>query len=79
MDVLLPVIWVLIRVHVVQDQLKEDELLRDSAERVVEAEHVVSILRFNAGQRAQGGTSSRVCVSKVRARGRGCNLRVDPV
>lgn len=79
MDILLPVFWVLIRVHVVQDQLKEDELLRDSTKRVVEAEHVVSILCFNAGQRAQGGTSSRVCVSKVRLRGHSCNLRVNPV
>lgn len=28
-DVLLPVIWVFICIHVVQDQLEEDELLRD--------------------------------------------------
>lgn len=47
MNVLLPVIWVFIRVHVVQDQLKEDDLLRDGAKCVVEAEHVVSILCFN--------------------------------
>ncbi len=53
MDILLPVIWVFIRVHVVQDQLKEDELLGDGAERVVKTEHVVSILSFHTGGKAQ--------------------------
>lgn len=50
MDVLFPVIWIFIHIHVVQDQLEEDELLRDGTKRVVEAEHVVSILSFNAGE-----------------------------
>lgn len=50
MDVLFPVIWVFIHIHVVQDQLKEDELLSDGTKRVVEAEHVVSILSFYAGE-----------------------------
>lgn len=49
-DVLLPVIWVFICIHVVQDQLEEDELLRDWAERVVKAEHVVSLLSVYAGR-----------------------------
>lgn len=54
MNILLPVIWVFIGIHVVQDQLKEDDLLRDSTECVVEAEHVVSILSFNtAGKQRQ--------------------------
>lgn len=53
MDVLFPVIWVFIHIHVVQDQLEEDELLRDGTKRVVKAEHVVSILSFNAGERIQ--------------------------
>lgn len=62
-DVLLPVVWFLICIHVVQDQLKEDELLGDGTERVVEAEHVVSILSFNTGRKPQGSESScmRLC------------------
>lgn len=54
MDIFLPVVWVVTCIHVVQDQLKEDELLGDGTERVVKAEHVVSILSFNPGERAQG-------------------------
>lgn len=51
MDELLPVVAVFLCIHVVQDQLKEDELLRDGAEGVVEAEHVVSVLQsFYAGR-----------------------------
>lgn len=60
-DVLLPVVWILICIHVVQDQLEEDELLGDSTERVVEAKHVVSILSFNTGggkKKTQGSVSS---------------------
>lgn len=53
MDVLFPLIWVFIRMHVVHDQLEEDELLRDGTKRVVKAEHVVSILSFNARERIQ--------------------------
>lgn len=52
MHILLPLIWFFIGFHVVQDQLKEDDLLRDGAERVVEAEHVVSLLSFNTGEKA---------------------------
>lgn len=51
MDILLPVVWFFICIHVVQDQLKEDELLGDGTERVVKAEHVVSILSFNTGDK----------------------------
>lgn len=55
MDVLFPVVWVFSHFHVVQDQLEEDELLRDGAKRVVEAEHVVSVLSFDAGEEIPGG------------------------
>lgn len=53
MDVLLPVIWISICIHVVQNQLKEDEFFRDGTECVVKAEHVVSILSLNTGGKAQ--------------------------
>lgn len=65
MDVLFPVIWAFIRIHVVQYQLKEDELLRDGTKRVVEAEHVVSILSFNAGERIQKAKKLQVCISNA--------------
>lgn len=52
MHVLLPLIWFFVVFHVVQDQLKEDGFLGDGAERVVEAEHVVSLLSFNTGEEA---------------------------
>lgn len=55
MDVLFPVVWVFSHFHVVQDQLEEDELLRDGTKRVVEAEHVVSVLSFDAGEEIPGG------------------------
>lgn len=62
MDVLLPVVWASSCIHVVQDQLKEDELLRDGAKRVVEAEHVVPVLGFDAGER-KGKTINDTSVS----------------
>lgn len=52
MHVLLPLIWFFIDFHIVQDQLKEDDLLRDGTERVVEAEHVVPFLSFNTEEKA---------------------------
>ena len=56
-NVLLPVVVVLyVLIHVVQDQLKEDDLLRYGAERVVKAKRVISVLRFNS----RGNTSRSV-------------------
>lgn len=53
MDIFLPVVWVFICIHVVQDQLEEDHLLRDGTEGVVKAEHVVSILCFDPAGKTQ--------------------------
>lgn len=80
MDVLFPLIWVFIRMHVVHDQLEEDELLRDGAKRVVKAEHVVSILSFNARERIQKRKKKNYkSVSVMCPTGHTSNLRVDSV
>lgn len=62
MDILLPVVWVLVCIHVVQDQLKEDELLGDGTERVVKAEHVVSILGLNTGGKHSRQLRAYTCI-----------------
>lgn len=79
MDVLFPLIWVFIRMHVVHDQLEEDELLRDRTKRVVKAEHVVSILSFNARERIQEKEKNYKSVSVMCPTGHTSNLRVDSV
>lgn len=80
MDVLFPVVWVFSHFHVVQDQLEEDELLRDGAKRVVEAEHVVSVLSFNAGEEIPGEKKETYkSVLLMSVTGRTSNLRVDSI